>query len=356
MLIKDLLLDDSIECTVEDNRAVFIDKFNNSNGKKVLYIHIPFCPSKCHYCICETRVCNDQNVLEEFVYKTIPEQIKSYFSVLKSTSFDQLYIGGGTPTILNSKMLGDLLDQINNVVDLSKISIKSIECSPSTIEFEHINIFKKYGFDFVSMGVQTLQQNISKWQNRQYVSNDELLVISKVFRESGIYFNYDMICYLGKGDIRDIPMFKEDLTYIMKYCKPSSICVHQHHQIEFSVEKTTELHNVLNKLISSDDLDYECVNALLTKDEILMDTMYQAQYRLVREKREFCHYMWKRYPMVPVKGYDVLGLGFDKDTNVKSNASNLVFSESKNQMSKIVFPKFMYDDFEKVRKSKNLPI
>ena len=206
------------------------------------------------------------------------------------------------------------------------------------------------------MGVQTLQQNISKWQNRQYVSKEELLVISNAFRESGIYFNYDMICYLGKGDIRDIPIFKEDLAFIMKECKPSSICVHQHHQIEFSVEKTTMLHNVLKELINSNDLDYECVNALLTEDEILMDTMYQAQYRLVREKQEFCHYMWKRYPMVPVKGYDVLGLGFNKNINVKSNASNLVFSESKNQLLKIVFQDFVYEDFEKVRRAKNLPI
>lgn len=348
MLIKDLFLKNIGTREIEENRQCFIKEYLNSQNKKVLYIHVPFCPSKCKYCICETKVCRDYGQLNEYV-QIVKQQIDDYKEILDNIKFDQLYIGGGTPTIIEAKLMEKLFE---TVPDIEHIPLKSVECSPNTLSFEHIELFKKYTFSFISMGVQSLQQNICKWQNRYYITKEELQVLSEILRNSGIYFNYDMICYLGKGDIRDIPAFRDDLTYIMKYCQPSSVCVHQHHQIEFSKEKTGYLIKLLRELCG--EYNYECVNSLLEDSDIEMDTMYQAQYRLVRENRDFNHYMWKRYPMVPVKGYDVLGFGFIDNIGVKSNAGNMMFVESKNQVSKVEYFDFVYDDFKNIRKIKHL--
>lgn len=355
MLIKDSVTNSTAVDTfdVDTSRALFIQRYLESPWKKVLYLHIPFCPSKCRYCICETRVCSDAEQLHAFVYTTLVRQIEQYRPALENTRFDQLYIGGGTPTILDAALLREIFNRIPN---LRNIPIKCVECSPNTLTFEHLELFTEYSFTFISMGVQSLQKNICKWQNRYHVTADEIVGISRVLAETGIYFNYDMICYLGKGDIRDIPAFEEDMLFLMQQCKPSSICVHQHHQIEFSCEKTRCLQNVLRNLVESPDLDYECINSLLLEEDITRDTMYQAQYRLVRERRDFCHYMWKRYPMVPVRGYDVLGLGFMDRIHVKSNVGDLIFAESRNQFTKVVYQDFVYDDFKQVRQIKGLAI
>jgi len=353
MLIKDFYATELKNKTVEENRNIYIDRFLNSNWKKVLYIHIPFCPSKCKYCICETRVCNDDTVLADFVKNTIKKQIDDYKRALNNTLFDQLYIGGGTPTILNADLLRELFEMVPGI---KNIPIKCIECSPNTLSFEQLDLIKEYEFSFISMGVQSMQRNVCKWQNRYFASKEEMITISNAMSERGLYFNYDLICYLGKGDIRDIPDFKKDLEFIAKECKPSSICIHQHHQSGFTTEKTRYLFNVMNEFLSDEDNDYECVNAMLSEDEIVMDTMYQAQYRMVRENRDFNHYMWKRYPMVPVRDYDVLGLGYIDKVKVKSNVQNLVFSESGNSFTEVEYQDFVYEDFRNVRIKKGLKI
>jgi len=351
MLIKNMVIQKKYISGVDEKRKLFIEKYIQSRERKVLYLHIPFCPSKCRYCICETQICHQVTELEEFVRMMLWKQIADYRVLLERIEFNQLYIGGGTPTILSASLLEEIFEMLPCI---RKIPIKCVECSPNTLTKEHLDLFVKYEFTFISMGVQSLQPNICKWQNRYPVSKEELTVISKKIAETGIYFNYDMICYLGKGDIRDIPAFEDDLRYLMEICKPSSICVHQHHQIEFSTEKTLFLQRVLRQLTQEKLLGYECINALLTEEEIVRDTMYQAQYRLVREKRDFNHYMWKRYPMVPVKGYDVLGLGFKDGIQVKSNVDSLVFVEARNQFFTVDFQDFVYEDFERVRQIKKL--
>ncbi len=351
MLIKDGVKRNIDTSNVLEKRNLFIEKYLSNKSLKILYLHIPFCPSKCKYCICETKVCNKVNELESFVRVTLKEQIINYKALLEQIEFDQLYIGGGTPTILSASLLEEMF---NMLPCIENIPIKCVECSPNTLTKKHLDLLVKYKFSFLSMGVQSLQSNICKWQNRYPISKEELAVISKEINKTGIYFNYDMICYLGKGDIRDIPAFEEDMEYIMKVCKPSSICVHQHHQIEFSIEKTSFLQKTLTRLTEEKKLGYECVNALLDEREVVLDTMYQAQYRLVRERRNFNHYMWKRYPMIPVKGYDVLGLGFIDNIQVKSNVDTLVFVESRNKFSTIEFQEFVYEDFEQIRQIKGL--
>ena len=338
---------------IEKKRAFFSKMYLNSYNKKVLYIHIPYCIRKCKYCICATKIYNNTIDINRYVYESLVNEFTKYKKILESISFDQLYIGGGTPTIISPSCLDDILNMIPN---LDKIGVKSIECSPETITSKHLDILKLHGFNYISMGVQSLQENFCKWQNRYFVSKKELYDISNMFRGYDIYFNYDMICYFGKGDIRDIPSFYDDMRYVTSTCKPSSVCVHQLHQIDFSEEKTRHLIHVINKIISESNGEYECVNSELKDEDVLFDTMYQAEYRIVKEKKDFCHYMWKRYPSIPVKYYDVLALSADINVSVNSNVDNIVFVENSDEIGKIEYKDFIYNDYYEIRKKKGLPI
>ena len=245
---------------------------------------------------------------------------------------------------------------MKKVPNIEKIRVKAIETSPETVTKEHLEVLTNYRFNYISMGVQSLQENYCKWQNRYFVSKERLIELSELFRRYNIYFNYDMICYFGKGDIRDIPTFLEDMVFITEKCKPSSICVHQLHQIDFSIEKTKQLIESLRYIIKNTNGEYECVNSELKDEDALMDTMYQAEYRLVREKRDFCHYMWKRYPSIPVKYYDVLALSGGECVNVNSNSGDIVFIENEGKLGRVEFKDFIYEDFYNIRKKKGLEI
>lgn len=338
--------------SIKDKREYFTKCYLDSNNKKVLYIHIPFCVRKCNYCICPTKTCSQNDFdVNTYVYDKFTSELLKYNEIFKNVKFDQLYIGGGTPTIISSLWLDKILERIPHV---DEIKVKSIECSPEFISPSHIKILKKYGFNYISMGVQSLQENFCKWQNRYFVSKDRLLELSELFKKYEIYFNYDMICYFGKGDIRDLPMFFDDMCFLVNKCKPSSICVHQLHQIEFTEEKTKCLIGTLNKIIAETKGDYECVNSDLVYKDALIETIYQAEYRLVRENREFSHYMWNRYPSIPVKYYDVLAICTDDEVNVNSNVDNLVFVENSNKIGTIKYNDFIYDDYYSLRKRKGL--
>ncbi len=328
---------------------LYLQKIDNGN-KKILYIHMPLCDEKCKYCICPSVPIRDKDEVREYASKILKEQIKRYYYVLKNVVFDEIYFGGGTPTLMSAQELENIFYEIPNFI---KISIKSIECSPSSITYEHLELFKKYRFSYISFGVQSLDSDICRWQNRRYISPDKIRFLSDTLRCFELYYNFDLICYMSDGDLRDLPYFKWDLEYLMQFCKPSSICIHQLHQSHFTCEKTQKLIELIrNALIQYPE--YECINSELLDEDILDDTMYRAEYRLVRENRNFKHYMWNKYPILPIYGFDILAIGTIRGVNIKSNVEDTLFLPAKDSIQKYRLRKEFAISEEMIRKRKGI--
>lgn len=334
----------------EMSRAEFSGIYLNSKGKKVLYIHTPFCPSKCKYCICKSTICKEQQSVNEYALSNLIPQINDSSTVLLNTNFSEVYFGGGTPTYLSPSVLEEVFESIPN---FKKIPNKCIEGSPNTICQEHIDLFKKYDFNFISIGIQSLQKDVCSWQNRICLSKKQILYLSKVLHDSEIYFNYDLISYLGRGDFRDLPGFREDLLFIMSECKPSSINIHQHHQTTYTTEKMLRLYDVMREALEIYP-EYECINSRLVDEDSYNDIVYQAQYRFVRDDRNYTHYMWNKFPEIPVMGYDIFSIGYIEGVSPKSNAGDIVFKPGSETYSKVKFNRFLYDDYQAIRQEKGL--
>ena len=69
-----------------------------SSGKKILYIHTPYCPSKCKYCICKSTVCKEQEKVDDYAVNVLIPQIQAESALLERVDFSEVYFGGGTPT------------------------------------------------------------------------------------------------------------------------------------------------------------------------------------------------------------------------------------------------------------------
>lgn len=337
----------------EDIEKFFLCEYlrlKNNGNKKILYIHTPLCDGKCKYCICPSVSIKNQSEVDEYAKETLPSQLIHYNNIISNIKFDEVYFGGGTPSLISASDWEQIFLLIPN---FDNIPIKSIECSPDSITFEHVQLFKKYNFSYISLGVQSLDPDICRWQNRKYIRPEEIKYISQQLREYGLYFNLDLICYMSDGDIRDIPYFEKDLNYIMKECKPSSICIHQLHQAQFTCEKTMRLMEVIKRKLALYP-EYECINAELNDEDVFDDTVYRAEYRLVCENRKFKHYMWNKYPILPIAGYDILAVGNAHKANIKSNVNNLLYLPVKNQIRRFDL-KYEFEESERqIREKKGL--
>ena len=118
------------------------------NGKAGLYIHIPFCKNKCPYCDFYSRkYCESEAA--EYCSRVI-SQMKDF-----EGEFDTVYFGGGTPSIIPEELIGKLLSEARKHFDIDENSEITIECNPSKDLKESFKLYKAYGINRVSLGMQS---------------------------------------------------------------------------------------------------------------------------------------------------------------------------------------------------------
>ena len=117
----------------------------NSNIES-LYVHIPFCNSICYYC--DFSRCLYQYSLAERYLKHLFKEL----DLIKQNTFKTIYIGGGTPSCLKEEQLEKLLSYLSRFKDVSEYTIE-VNCESFSVE--KAMLFKKYGINRVSIGVQS---------------------------------------------------------------------------------------------------------------------------------------------------------------------------------------------------------
>ncbi len=123
------------------------------NKKEIgLYIHIPFCAHKCDYCDF-VSFSNKKNVIYKYINKLL-EEIKQ--EDLEQYEIKTIYIGGGTPSFIQSKYITDVLRSINGD-DAEEITI---EVNPGTVTKEKLKDYLNAGINRLSIGLQSTNNRI----------------------------------------------------------------------------------------------------------------------------------------------------------------------------------------------------
>lgn len=317
-------------------REAFMSLFKwAETRKKVLYVHIPFCKRKCKYCKWQSSV-GDAASIERHFITTLPSQIDMYKPVFDAVKFDEVYFGGGTPTCAHPFLLEELFKRIPGFMDIPN---KCIETSPDTLTESHVELFKQYKFNYISMGVQTLSPLITQMQNRTYVSHQQLVNIADYLRDARFMFNFDMICFLDHGDIRDIPQFQQDMDFIINVAKPTFVTVHQEYNTHQTFEKTEALISMLRDIVDK-DYQWRCVNSRLLPTEVKMDTIYRAEYKLASDHYDYMHHLWDKWNLNLKNQYDVISLGSTKEHPLCSFVGDTILNEEENQVYEGPWPEF----------------
>ena len=136
-----------------------------------LYVHIPFCVKKCSYCDFYSLP-GQLDSLESYVQAVVQESQK-----YAKMSFDTLYLGGGTPSLLGVKHLKNLMNGIRKSFDLSGLTEATIELNPESATPEFLAAAKETGFNRVSSGVQSLSDDELKSVGRIHTAKQAISAV-----------------------------------------------------------------------------------------------------------------------------------------------------------------------------------
>lgn len=194
-----------------------INEFNlniSETSKKTLsiYVHIPFCNSKCSYCSFVSMVAPEEDKKRYFnaLINEIKLQAKKYRSIYSVTS---IYIGGGTPSCLDYYYVRDLLSCIYKNFAVKNSAEITIEINPNSADKNKIREYILSGVNRFSIGLQSIQPKILKDMGRTHTAEDFLNTVSMI-REYGIKnISADIILGYPNQKLSDV---KETLAFLIK--------------------------------------------------------------------------------------------------------------------------------------------
>lgn len=138
-----------------------------------LYIHVPFCKQKCTYCDFASYPKEIGKTESYFacLYREIEGRSKQY----PSTILDTIYIGGGTPSVVDSKFIAGAIRQVKKCFTVKKDAEITIELNPGTVDEKKIKDYLSVGINRFSIGLQTGFDEQLKKLNRIHTAKDFLL-------------------------------------------------------------------------------------------------------------------------------------------------------------------------------------
>jgi len=178
-----------------NNFITQIEESNNVGQKNIsIYIHIPFCSQRCHFCGCNTTLFENETLVSKYIARLIKEirTVVKYINT-KDREVSQIHWGGGTPNSIQHKHIERVMNELKTLFKIKKNAEIAIECNPAYIDFNQILFLRKMGFNRISIGIQDFNTKILDCVNRLHskLPHNELI---KMVREAGFTgVNYDFI-------------------------------------------------------------------------------------------------------------------------------------------------------------------
>lgn len=210
--------------------------------KKIgLYIHIPFCKSKCPYCDFFSIKMNDEE-MNRYVDKVI-ERFDKYCN--DNIVLDTVYFGGGTPSTLGTERIAKILNAINDKFTVDKNAEITMEMNPTSKELINFTVLKECGLNRLSIGMQSAVESEMKLLGRTHSQEDVINTVNQA-KKSGID-NISLDLIIG------VPtQTKESLKYSMDFCK--SLNVKHISAYILKIEEGTKFYTIKDSLnMPSDD-------------------------------------------------------------------------------------------------------
>ncbi|VFP84592.1 Oxygen-independent coproporphyrinogen-III oxidase-like protein YggW [Candidatus Erwinia haradaeae] len=167
-----------------------------------LYIHIPWCLKKCSYCDFNSYALEKEIPVYDYINHLFND-LHLDLPLISGRKIHTIFIGGGTPSLLNSKSIQLLLHGIRTRLELSNTAEITIEVNPSILEIDRCNGYKNAGINRISIGVQSFQKSSLQNIGRTYTSHEVRRAV-KIVSSLGLRsFNIDLMHGLPNQSLAD---------------------------------------------------------------------------------------------------------------------------------------------------------
>ena len=252
-----------------------------------IYIHIPFCKSKCFYCDFYSKPeCTNSNI-EEYI-DTICMELLANSELLQERNITTVYFGGGTPSLIDAKYIAKILD----IIRLFNNSIEeiTIEANPESLTKEKLTAYLEAGVNRLSLGLQSANNSTLKKIGR--IATKEMFEKAYMDAVEAGFSNISTDVIIGLPD-ETLEDFKKTVEYILslekiKHISAYSLEVHEGTKLDFLInsgfltlpdENTErEMKYMLDKMLEEHlFLRYEISNYAKPKYESKHNTAYWEQ-------------------------------------------------------------------------------
>ena len=168
-----------------------------------IYIHIPFCKHKCMYC--DFLSFANETVTTQIQYiNALMNEINLYKPYADRYIVKTIYIGGGTPSILDEALIGNVLDHIREVFKVDRFAEITIEANPGTIKYTDLLMFRDKGINRISIGLQSSDDDLLRLLGRIHTFDDFLGGFDAARRAGFENINVDIMSGLPGQDMHTL--------------------------------------------------------------------------------------------------------------------------------------------------------
>jgi len=276
------------------------------NEQAGLYIHVPFCLSKCGYC--SFYSISSVHLIPEFV-KSVTHEMTFYKSLFTSSdtgnlnssagnvnlsfprrresrkpskiidsrlrgndtegdffnSFDTIYFGGGTPSLLAVQQIDELLKAVNNNFDIDRQAEITIEVNPGDVSLEYFQMLRQLGVNRLNIGIQSFNDQVLKFLGRRHSLKEAFDAFHNARHAGFDNIGIDLIYGISGQDIN---AWKQTLKKALSFAPEHLSCY------QLSLDKKTPLFHQYKQGGLHLPLENEAVDFFMTTSHILTDAGY----------------------------------------------------------------------------------
>ena len=232
-----------------------------------IYIHYPFCKSKCPYCDFNSHVTNKNIDYNRFL-KAYEQELEFFANNIENKVVTSIFFGGGTPSLMPISLVAEILNKISQLWKIADGCEITLEANPTSAERQKFQDLKKIGINRLSLGIQALNNDDLRFLGREHSSQEAIKTIEftkKIFDN----FSFDLIYARSKQTLKQ---WEEELNKALKF---------QSHHLslyQLTIEKGTRFYSDFQQKkfdLPNENLSaelYELTNELTSKNGL---TIYE---------------------------------------------------------------------------------
>ena len=258
-----------------------------------IYVHIPFCRSKCQYCDFYSLACKEDKLMDGYL-DAVCAHIKESGALAPNYKVDTIYFGGGTPSFFGADGLAQILATIRRNFDVDNNAEISIECNPDSVSDKLLRRLLAEGFNRVSLGIQSDDDEVLKKLGRPHTYAQAVSAYQRIRKAGFKNVSVDLMYGLPEQTIGD---WQETLDNVLRLLPEHISCY------GLKIEEGTpffEYKEMLN--LPSDDVQ---ADMYLTAVEMLRSRGYR-QYEISNFARKN---LYSRHNLKYWEGGEYLGFG-----------------------------------------------